>query len=234
MIASKRPLLSCSVICLFSFNDMPFVISISLLIVALLFSFLLSWRLSCFPSLYLLLNPSFPHVPLHNPFSPPLPSQTNGAHNRLTKNSHAAKSVHFFFPAFLSFLFLMFLFFLFSKPPCGGKWVTGRRLVSSFISWQPMCSSLRYQGWAAEAVGPWARDRAPGCLSAWQGSRYTAIELGAWGKMNVWTEFMGSWTSPSGQARGVKSPGEAGGRHCAKRMYHAVRMDGKSLRQVHE
>lgn len=67
---------------------------------------------SLFPSLDLLLDPSLPPVPLLNPpLFPLLPSQTNGAYNRLTKNSHAAKSVHFFFLSFsLSNVPIFFLF----------------------------------------------------------------------------------------------------------------------------
>lgn len=59
---------------------------------------------SRFPSLDLLLDPSLPPVPLLNPplFSL-LPSQSNGAYNRLTKNSHAASQFIFFLSVFLSF-----------------------------------------------------------------------------------------------------------------------------------
>ncbi len=77
-----------------------------------------------FLPLYLRLIP-LPHLsPSLTPLSPPLPlvtSQTNGAHYRLTKNSPAAKSIHFFLSVFLSFSLLMLLFFLFFVPPSGEK-----------------------------------------------------------------------------------------------------------------
>lgn len=116
---------------------------------------------------------------------------------------------------------LMLLFFLFSVPPSGGKWVTGRRLVSSFISWQPVCSSLCYWGWAAEAVGPRAWDRAPGCLSVCHGSCHMTMELVGQAENSEWSVFMGKCrTAPIGHTRGLKSTGKAGGRHCARRIYH--------------
>lgn len=142
---------------------------------------------SLFPSLDLLLDPSLPPVPLLNPpLFPLLPSQTNGAYNRLTKNSHAAKSVHFFLSVF--FPFQCSYFFFFSLPPSGGKWVTGRRPVSSFIRWQPTCSSLCYWGWAAEAVGPRAGDQAPGCLSGLllYGHRAWGIEWKWMSRLCLW------------------------------------------------
>lgn len=36
---------------------------------------------------------------------------------------------------------------------------------------------------------------------------------------------VGTMDTPSGQASGLKSAGKAGGRHCAQRIYHKVRMD---------
>lgn len=95
-----------------------------------------------FPFFCFWLDPSLPTCPSPQDPSalllPLVPSQTNGAHYKLTKNSPAAKSIHFFFlSVFLSFsLPNAPIFFFFSVPPSGGKWVTEKRLVSSFISWQ--------------------------------------------------------------------------------------------------
>lgn len=149
-----------------------------------------------------------PSLTLLTPLFPLVASQTNGAHYRLAKNSRAAKSIHFF-SFFLSLVlpFLMLLFFLFSVPPSGGKWVTGRRLVSSFISWQPMCSSLCYQGWAAEAVGLRAWDSAPGCLSVkvlsiWLWSLGHRLKTNEWrvvGTMDI-TFWSDQWSWICGQS----------------------------------
>lgn len=97
---------------------------------------------SPFPSLYLQLNPSSPPVPLLNsPLLPVVPSQTNGAHYGRTKNSPAAKSIHFFFlSVFLSFsLPNAPTFFLFFVHPSGGKWVEG---LSAHLSAGSPCAAL--------------------------------------------------------------------------------------------
>lgn len=176
---------------------------------------------SLFPSLDLLLDPSLPPVPLLNPpLFPLLPSQTNGAYNKLTKNSHAAKSVHFFLSVF--FPFQCSYFFFFSLPPSGGKWVTGRRPVSSFIRWKPTCAI------GAERLRLWDRGLGTRPLAACQGCCYMAIGLGGLSE-NEWAgcvygELYAPWTSPSGQAGGLKSLGQTVGRQCAKRIHHKVRM----------
>lgn len=55
-------------------------------------------------------------------------------------------------------VFFSFLPSKFPSPtPPGGKWITATRLVSSFISWQLLCSPLRCHGWRSEAVGQWGR-----------------------------------------------------------------------------
>lgn len=139
MIVSKQcNLLSCPrlSVCAFFFNDMPWVIfiSISLFPSLLLLSHIIKpiflffhaaphlFRPFIFASIPLShLSPSLTPLP-PSPLLPLVPPQTNGAHYRLTKNSPAAKSIHFF--PFLSFSlpsFLMLLFFLFPVPPSGGK-----------------------------------------------------------------------------------------------------------------
>lgn len=151
-------------------------------------SFFLSFML---PLSSILLSYLFSSLTPLSPLLALVPSQTNGAHYRLTKNSPGAKSIHFFFlSVFLSFFFSSAPIFSFFHAS-GGKWVTGRRLVSSFISWQSVCSSQYYQGWAAEALGLRAWDQAPGCLSVkvlakWPWSLEDRV------KMNKWTVFMGS------------------------------------------
>lgn len=93
---------------------------------------------------------------LVSPLLPVVPSQTNGAHYNWTKNSPCCQG--YSPPSECSF-------FLFLVPPWGGKWVMGRGFVSSFISWQPMCSPLWYQGQTTEAVGPQGSANSPGCRS---------------------------------------------------------------------
>lgn len=70
----------------------------------------------------------------------------------------------------------------FSVHPSGGKRVMGKGLVSSFISWHPVCSSLCYQGWTAEAVGLWDRISALSCLSGCPLYGLRAKKLGAPGE----------------------------------------------------
>lgn len=122
-----------------------------------------------FPFFCFWLDPSLPTCPSPQDPSalllPLVPSQTNGAHYKLTKNSPAAKSIHFFF--FLSFClspFLMLLFFFLFRTSLRREMSNGEK-ACQLIYQLAACRSLCYQGWAAEAVGPGAWDWAHGCLS---------------------------------------------------------------------
>lgn len=141
----------------------------------------------------------------------------------------------FFFPSFFLSLPLMLLFFLFSVPPSGGKWVTARGLVSSFISWQPMCS---YRGRAAEAVGPRGPfDRAPLCLSVTVCHTSWLYGHGALARSgNDWAVSVYEGCRNGGHhllvgPGGLKSLGKAGGRLCARRIYQEQRMDEAQWRR---
>lgn len=142
----------CTVICLCFFYDTPCVGFISLFLFrSLLLSFWTPLRQahsslpSCCPYLFpflvfdsILLSPPVPLLKTPQPFFSLLyPLKLMEHITSLLKIALLQSQFIFFF--FLSFClspFLMLLFFFFSVPPSGGKWVTEKRLVSSFISWQ--------------------------------------------------------------------------------------------------
>lgn len=117
---------------------------------------------------------------LLSPLLPVVPSQTNGAHYNWTKNSTCCQV--YSPPSECSF-------FLFLVPPWGGKWVMGRGFVSSFISWQPMCSPLCYQGQTTEAVWPQGSANSPGCRSVIVPAMWP-WNLGHKVRINQWSVFM--------------------------------------------
>lgn len=116
-------LVMCSVICLCYSNDMPHISCIFRILFTFITQFILRpaphaaphlFRPFIFSSIPLIHLPPF--LTLLSPFVPVVPSQTNGAHYRLAKNSPAAKSIHFF-PSFClfpsserSYLFHLFLY----------------------------------------------------------------------------------------------------------------------------
>lgn len=128
---------------------------------------------------------------LLSPLVPVAPSQTNGAHYSRSKNSRCCHLIYFSPPFRLSLSLLPFRKSLrcssFSAPPRGGKWVTARRLVSSFISWRNRVRLSESEG-CGGTVG--ASRPSP---SAARLSRSLLYGRGATGqkvKMNQWPVFI--------------------------------------------
>ena len=181
-----------------------------------------------FTSLYLWLNLSLPPVaPFltpHSPLLPLVPSQTNGPHYKLTKNSPTAKSIHFFLSVFLSFslpnapIFSPFRTSLRREMSNGEKACQLIYQLAARVQ-LPVLSGLSGWGCGTEGLrsGPWLSV----CLSVCHGSCHMAVELGGQAENSEWSVFMGKCrTAPIGHTRGLKSTGKAGGRHCARRIYH--------------
>lgn len=73
----------------------------------------------------------------------------------------------------------------------------------------------------AERLRLWDRGPEIGPLSGCHGSCHMAMELVGQAENSEWSVFMGKCrTAPIGHTRGLKSTGKAGGRHCARRIYH--------------
>lgn len=132
----------------------------------------------------------------------------------------------FFFPYFSLSAILMLLFFSLFRTSLRKEMSNGEKACQ--LIYQPMCSSLCYQGWAAEAVGPRAL-----WLDPFLSVTVLAIWLQSFGdrvKMNEQSVFMGSCRNHG--HRLLVRPGVlnlwaklATDTVLRERIYHEVRMD---------